>query len=104
MSLPTAEGRLGTGSAPVPPDSRPKGLVMPFTFTLKRAHSLATLLIAAALPALGCSSKNGNSDYATKASGGNVDTTALQTSAFVPAYGPGVHVTRTDTKSVEKST
>jgi len=65
--------------------------------TRKRAHSLGILMLGAAFVAAGaCPSK--------RAANGTVDTTVLETSFAVDAEGPGVHVTRTDAKSVDKST
>lgn len=64
--------------------------------THKRAHMLGTLLLGAAVVAAGACSKHDTAN-------GMVDTAALTTTSVVDAEGPGVHVTRTDTKSVTKS-
>jgi len=65
--------------------------------TRKRAHSLEVLSLGALLLIAGaCSNKQG--------ANGTLDTTVLETTSAVDAEGPGVHVTRTDAKSVDKST
>jgi hypothetical protein len=62
-----------------------------------------TLAAATALAALALVSACRNSGEA-RAAAGAVDTAVARTTTDVPAEGPAVQVTRTDAKSVEKST
>ena len=67
--------------------------------------SRATLLLASA-SVLACSRDRSNDSRASAAGAldtSAVDTAALRTSGATPATGPGIHVTRTDGKSVTRA-
>lgn len=64
---------------------------------------LATATAATFAVALAACSKAAQ-DQSQQSASGNVDTAAMRTGADVPAEGPGVQVTRTDGKSVSRST
>ncbi len=63
--------------------------------TLKRAQTLGASFIGVAAIVVGCSKP--------RSAGGNVDTAVITTISVIDAEGPGVHVTRTDSRSVDKS-
>ena len=68
---------------------------MQITLTLRSGLAMG---VAAGVAIAACSGKS------SQTASGTVDTASLRTGADVPAEGLGVHVTRTDSKSVDKST
>lgn len=68
---------------------------MHITLTLRSSLAMG---VAAVVAISACSGKS------SQTASGTVDTASLRTGADVPAEGLGVHVTRTDAKSVDKST
>lgn len=75
-------------------------MTMHHTQPLGRRATPVLIVLCVALLANACSRDSGHQ----RTSSGSIDTSMLREGSFTPAAGPGIHVTRTDGKSVALAT